>query len=171
MGLLAAYAVAYLLISKALIVEPAGGLGRGLSLPAFLPAPDLSPRLLLSWLDPLFVLYATETVILAPSAPIILTTAVLGSLIGMNGAVGVEALVRRPTACRTGGAWWTAAALPSFLASFSCCAPTVLLLLGAGAAGAVISIIPFVVPAVALALTTSLVWSIRRLGPLPASTG
>ena len=36
-----------------------------------------------------------------------------------------------------------AGVVPSFLASFSCCAPTVLLLLGAGAAGAVISIIPF----------------------------
>lgn len=164
-GLVVAYAVLYLLIAKALIVDPAGGFGRGVRLPTLVLAPDLSPRSLLSWLDPLFVLYATDTVILAPSAPAILTALVLGALVGVNGAVGIETLVRRPPACEGTGAWWAAAALPSFLASFSCCAPTVLLLLGASAAGAVVSVIPFVVPAAAILLLASLYWSLRRLAP------
>jgi len=162
-GLLVAYAVLYLLIAKALIVDPAGGFGRGVRLPTLLLAPDLSLRSLLSWLDPLFVLYATDTVVLAPSAPAILTALVLGALVGVNGAVGIETLVRRPPACEGTGAWWAAAALPSFLASFSCCAPTVLLLLGASAAGAVVSVIPFVVPAAAILLLASLHWSLRRI--------
>jgi len=161
--LLVAYAVIYLLVAKALIVDPTGGFGRGVRLPALVLAPDLSPRSLLSWLDPLFVLYATDTVVLAPSAPAILTALVLGALVGVNGAVGIESLVRRPPACEGTGAWWAAAALPSFLASFSCCAPTVLLLLGASAAGAVVSVIPFVVPAAAILLLASLHWSLRRI--------
>ncbi len=89
----------------------------------------------------------------------------LGALVGVNGAVGIETLVRRTPACEGTGAWWAAAALPSFLASFSCCAPTVLLLLGASAAGAVVSVIPFVVPAAAILLLASLYWSLRRLAP------
>ena len=86
-----------------------------------------------------------------------------GTLVGVNGAMAVETLVRRPPACEGAGPWWVVAVLPSFLASFSCCAPTVLLLLGAGAAGAVISVIPFAVPAAALLLAGSVLLSARRL--------
>lgn len=153
----------YLLVAKALIVDPAGGFGRGVRLPALLVALDMSPRYLLSWIDPVFVLYATDTVVLAPSAPALLTALVLGALVGVNGAVGIETLVRRPPACEGRRAWWSAAVLPSFLASFSCCAPTVLVLLGASAAGAVVSVIPFVVPTAAILLLASLIWSLRRL--------
>jgi hypothetical protein len=37
-------------------------------------------------------------------------------------------------------------------------------LLGASAAGAVVSVIPFVVPTAAVLLVASLIWSLRRLG-------
>ena len=162
-GLGLAYAVAYLLIAKALVIDADAHLGRFGALPQLVLGP-LSPRTLESWIDPAFVLYLSDAVVLAPSAPALLTVAVLGTLVGVNGAMGVEALLRRPAHCEPGtGAWWVAGVLPSFLASFSCCAPTVLLLLGSGAAGAVISIVPFVVPAAALLLLASLVWSARRL--------
>ena len=162
-GLVVAYAVIYLVVARALIVDPAGGFGRGVRLPTLVLAPDLSPRYLLSWFDPVFVLYATDAVVLAPSAPAMLTAMVLGALVGVNGAVAIETLVRRPPACEGTGAWWAAASLPSFLASFSCCAPTVLVLLGAGAAGAVVSVIPYVVPTATILLLASLIWSLRRL--------
>lgn len=91
------------------------------------------------------------------------TALLLGSLIGVNAAMAVESVVRRPAACEGDRPWWLAAVLPSFLASFSCCAPTVLLLLGGSFAGAVIAVVPFVVPLAALLLIASLVWSARRL--------
>jgi hypothetical protein len=172
-AVLLAYGTLYLLIAKALVIDPDAHFGRFGPLPN-LALSHLSTGSLTDWLAPAFVLYLTDALVLAPSVPAILTVLVLGMLVGINGAMGVEALVRRPPACETGGApWWIAAALPSFLATFSCCAPTVLLLLGAGAAGAVISIVPFVVPAAALMLLASLVWSARRLerttvlGPRP----
>jgi hypothetical protein len=163
-GLLVAYGVLYLLIAKALVIDPAAHFSRFGALPLLVAGP-LSARSLTDWLEPAFVLYLTDAVVLAPSVPAILTVLVLGTLVGVNGAMGVETLLRRPRACEPGtGQWWIVSALPGFLASFSCCAPTVLLLLGAGAAGAAISIIPFVVPAAALMLVLSLGWSARQLG-------
>lgn len=158
-----AYAVLYLLVAKAIIFESAAQFSRFGVLPLLIVAPDLSLGHLARWLDPVFVLYATDALVLSPSAPILLTTAVLGTLIGVNAAVSVEAAVRRAQNCERGRGWWLAGALPSFLASFSCCAPTILLLIGGTFAGAVIAVVPFVVPvAVALMLAT-LAFSLRRL--------
>ncbi len=162
-ALLLGYAVLYLLVAKALVVDTSGHFSRFGTLPLLLST-SLEARSLTDWIAPAFVLYLTDSVVLAPSLPAIVTVLVLGALVGTNGAMAVEAAVRRPLACAVGGGpWWIAAILPSFLASFSCCAPTILLLLGAGAAGAVISVIPFVVPLAALLLLGSLVWSARRL--------
>jgi hypothetical protein len=161
--LLLLYGTLYLLIAKALVIDPDAGFARFGPLPTLALVPP-SPRTLFSWLDPVFVLYLTDAIVLAPSLPAILTVLLLGALVGMNGAMAVETLLRRPPACAADATpWWAVAAVPSFLASFSCCAPTVLLLLGAGAAGAVISLIPFVVPAAAVLLVASLAWSARRL--------
>jgi hypothetical protein len=157
------YGTLYLLVAKALVIDPSGGFGRFGPLPNLTLVPP-SAHLLTSWIDPAFVLYLSDAVVLAPSVPAILTVLVLGALVGVNGAIAVETVVRRPPACAADGTpWWAVAVLPSFLASFSCCAPTVLLLLGAGAAGAVISLVPFVVPVAGLLLLASLVWSARRL--------
>jgi hypothetical protein len=162
-GLLVGYAALYLFVAKALIIDPDAHFSRFGPLPNLILAP-LSADSITNWIAPAFVLYLTDAVVLAPSAPAILTVLVLGALVGMNGAMGVEAIVRRPPACATrGGPWWIPAILPSFLASFSCCAPTVLLLLGGGAAAAVISVVPFVVPVAALLLVASLAWSARHL--------
>jgi len=162
-ALLLGYGTLYLRVAQALVIDPAAGFGRFGPLPNVTFAP-LTARALTGWIDPAFVAYLSDSVVLAPSIPVILTVLVLGTLVGVNGAMAVEATIRRPAECAVGGdTWWIVAVLPSFLASFSCCAPTVLLLLGAGAAGAVISVIPFVVPAAALLLLGSLMWSARRL--------
>jgi hypothetical protein len=164
-GLLAAYGIVYLLVAKALVIDPTAHFSRFGPLLILIRGP-LSARSLTDWLEPAFVLYLTDAVVIAPSLPAIVTVVVLGTLVGVNGAMGVETLVRRPQACAPGtGTFWIVSVLPSFLASFSCCAPTVLLLLGAGAAGAVISVVPFVVPAAAVLLLGSLAWSARRLEP------
>lgn len=157
------YAVIYLFVAKAVVFQQAAEFSRFGALPLLIVAPDLSLSHLARWLDPVFVLYVTDALVLSPSAPILVTTAVLGTLVGVNIAVSVEAAIRRPLECGRGRAWSFAAALPSFLASFSCCAPTILLLIGGTFAGAVIAVVPFVVPvAVALMLAT-LAFSLRRL--------
>lgn len=156
------YAGIYLLVAKAIVFEPTGGFSRFGALPLLIVAPELSIGHLMRWLDPIFVLYLTDTVVIAPSAPALMTAALLGGLIGINAAVSVEAAVRRPVWCER-RAWWLAAVLPSFLASFSCCAPTILLLVGGTFAGAVIAIVPFVVPVAAALLVTTLAFSLRRL--------
>ena len=157
------YAVTYLLIARAIVVDGRAGFSRGAELPLLQVAPDLSPRYLLDWLNPPFVLYLTDAVAFAPSVPVLATAVLLGALVGANLAVAVETLVRRPPSCERPGPLWVAAALPSFLASFSCCAPTVLLLLGANFAVAIIAIVPFVVPVAAVLMIAGLVWSLRRL--------
>ena len=157
------YAVAYLFVARALIVEPAAQFSRIGPLPLLRIAPDLSLGHLGRWLDPAFVLYLNDAVALAPPLPVLATAVVLGALVGINLAVGVETLLRRPPGCERPSAVWLGAALPSFLASFSCCAPTVLLLVGANFAVAVIAIVPFVVPVAAMLLVGGLAWSLRRL--------
>ena len=170
-ALLLAYGILYLYIAKALVVDPNAHFGRFGPLPQLVSAP-VSVRDLVDWLSPAFVLYLTDAVVLAPSVPALATVVVLGVLVGVNGAMGVETIVRRPPQCEAGtGAWWIAGMLPSFLATFSCCAPTVLLLLGAGAAGAVISVVPFVVPVAAVLLLGSLGWSARSLERTAALAG
>lgn len=163
-GGLVAYAALYLAVAKALVVDAGAGFSRFGPLPTLVVAPDLSVGHVTRWLDPVFVLYATDAVVFAPSAPVLLTALGLGALVAVNAAVSVEAVVRRPPSCeRDGRAWWLVAVLPSFLASFSCCAPTILLLVGATFAGAVIAVVPFVIPAATALLLASLVWSLRRL--------
>lgn len=157
------YAALYLLVAKAIVFDAVAGFARFGPLPQLAVAPDLSPSYLFRWLDPIFVLYLTDSLVVAPSAPVLLTALGLGALIGVNAAVTLEAVLRRPPACEGTGAWWLTSVLPSFLASFSCCAPTVLLLVGATFAGAVIAVVPFVVPVAAVALLGSLAWSLRRL--------
>ena len=157
-ALLLGYGVLYLLVAKAIVVDPAAHFSRFGALPMLVIAP-LTARTVASWLDPAFVLYATDALVVAPSVAAMGTVLVLGALVGVNGAMALETVARRPPACEGIGPWWVAAVLPSFLASFSCCAPTVLLLLGAGAAGAVVSVIPYA----AALLLASLVWSARRL--------
>lgn len=157
------YAGLYLVVAKAIIIDTSAHFGRFGQLPLLIVAPELTLRSLTSWIDPAFVLYVTDAVVVAPSVPALATALLLGSLIGVNAAVTVESVVRRPPACEGTGPWWLTGVLPSFLASFSCCAPTVLLLLGANFAAAVIGVFPFVVPLAALLLAGSLVWSVRRL--------
>lgn len=168
-GVAAAYTLAYLLVAKALIVDPAAGFARWGPLPNWIVAPTLSLRALTDWLNPPFVLYLTDAIALAPPLPTLLTALVLGALIGTNFAVATETMIRGPEACGARRPWWALGALPSFLASFSCCAPTVLLLLGANFAVAIIAIVPFVVPLAATVLVASLLWNLRRLQLATAS--
>lgn len=158
-----AYAATYLVVARSVVIDPGAQFSRLGSLPLLQVAPDLSWGYLTRWLDPAFVLYLTNGIAFAPPVPALATAVLLGVLVGTNLAVAVETLTRRPPGCERPGAMWLGAALPSFLASFSCCAPTVLILLGANFAVAILTIVPFVVPLAAVLLIGALAWSLRRL--------
>lgn len=167
-GAMVLYALVYLLIAKALVIDPNAHFGRWGSLPNFQIA-QLNWRYLTDWFNPAFVLYLTESIAFAPAVPLLAASLLLGALIGANLAVAVETAAR--AYCGAGRQWWAISALPSFLASFSCCAPTVLLLLGANFAVAIVSIVPFVVPLAVGLLLASLGWSARRLGHVATRSG
>lgn len=156
------YAVAYLLVARALVIQPEAHLARFRPVPSLSLAPDLSWRYLLDAFNPAAIAYLSDAIVLSLAIPTIATALVIGPLVGANVAVAVEMLVRRPAHCATSTVLGLGGALPSFLASFACCAPTVLFVLGANFAVAVVSIIPFVVPVAFALVIASLLWSARR---------
>ena len=159
-AVLAGYAITYLLVAKALVIAGPGAFSGFGPLPALRVASDLRAA---SWIDPAFVLYVTDRIVLAPSLPTVLVAILIGLLVGVNVAMGVEAAVRPPVACAGAPPLWAVAALPSLLVSFSCCAPTLLVLLGGTAAGALIPAISFLAPLSAILLVVTILWTGHRL--------
>lgn len=177
-----AYLAAYLLLGRSLVVSREAHFSRFVGIPSLVSAPDLSPRYIFDAFNPPAILYLGDGVALGPPVPIALAGLLLGALVGANLAVAVESLTYRASACARSGISALLGTLPSFLASFSCCAPTVLLVLGANFAVGVVAVVPFVVPAAAVLLVGSLLWSARRFerivtgqfdagGPVPGSSG
>lgn len=156
------YAVAYLLVARALVVQPEAHFARFRAVPSLSVAPDLSWRYVLDAFNPAAIAYLSDAIALSLAIPTIATALVIGPLVGANVALAVEMLVQRPAYCATSTVLGFAGALPSFLASFACCAPTVLFVLGANFAVAVVSIVPFVVPVAFALVVASLLWSAAR---------
>ena len=157
------YALAYFLIARVLIVAPEAEFSRFAAVPSLTFARDLSPRYLLDPYNPPAILVLSDALAFAPPIPIALAAILIGALFGANLAVAFEMLRQRAAQCARSSALGALATLPSFLLSFSCCAPTVLLVLGANAAVGVVALIPYVVPVAILLLLGSLLWSARRL--------
>ncbi len=156
------YVVAYLLLGRSLVISSEAHFSRFVAIPSVAAAPDLSARYLVDAFNPPAILYLGDGVALGPPVPLALAALLLGALVGANVAVAVESLTRRAIACARSGVSALIGTLPSFLASFSCCAPTVLLVLGANFAVGVVAVVPFVVPVAAALLVGSLLWSARR---------
>lgn len=157
-----AYVVAYLLLGRSLVISSEAHFSRFVGIPSVALAPDLSPRYLFDAFNPPAILYLGDGMALGPPVPIALAALLLGALVGANLAVAVESLAYRAVACARSGASALLGTLPSFLAAFSCCTPTVLLVLGANFAVGVVAVVPFVVPVAAALLVVSLFWSARR---------
>lgn len=159
------YWVMYLLVGRGILVDTGAHFARFGELPIVQVAPNLSWGYLTDRFNPPFVAYLTDAVALAPTVPVLASGIVLGALVGANLAVAVATVVARsrPSECGASRPWWAISALPSFLASFSCCAPTVLLFVGANFAVATVAVIPYVVPLSLVLLGASFAWSVRRL--------
>lgn len=160
------YAAAYLLLARGLIVDAAARFSRFSAIPSLRVAPDLSWRYLADVFNPPVILYLGDAIALAPTVPIAAAALVLGALVGANLTVALATLRHRATSCARSSAVSVIGSLPSFLATFTCCAPTVLFVLGANFAVAVVAAVPYVVPLAATFLVGSLVWSARRLSAM-----
>ena len=161
----AAYAVLYLWLARALVVDPTAHFSRFVSIPSAQVAPGFGPRYLTDVFNPAFVVYLGDAVALAVPVPVLAAALVLGLLVGANMALAVEAIATRPPGCGIARPWWAIGALPGFLAGFACCAPALLLVVGAGFASSLVAVAPFAAPASAAALVGGLVWNTRRLDP------
>lgn len=161
------YALAYLLLARALIIAVGAGFSRLGPVPRLDLAPGLSPRFLIDPFNPPAILYLADAVALAPPAPILFAALLVGALVGANVALAVETLACARS-CGRSSAVGVLGALPSFLASFACCAPTVLFVLGGNAAVAVVALIPYAVPLALALLVVSLAWSAARFARVSA---
>jgi hypothetical protein len=161
----AGYAVLYLLLARALVVAPEAHFSRFAQIPSLVLAPALSWRSLIDPFNPPAILYLADGIAFGPTVPILAASIVLGALFGANLALAVETLALGVTRCAA-PAVGLAAALPGFLAAFSCCAPTVLLVLGGNFAVAVVALAPFAVPFAIGVLLASLLWTASRFRAL-----
>lgn len=157
------YAVLYLLVSRGIVIDPQAQFSRFGTAPSLTLARDLSWRSLIDPFNPPALLLLGDALAVVPSLPQLGVAVVVGALFGANLAVAFATLRQRTLQCARASALGALATLPSFLLSFSCCAPTVLLVLGANAAVAVVALVPYVVPAAIVLMLASLLWSAARL--------
>lgn len=71
--------------------------------------------------------------------------AVLAALVGLNLAVAYLATIR-PRSCGAGAGTGVAAAVPALLSGSACCAPAIVLALGVQASGAMLAVVPWLLP-------------------------
>ncbi|MBI4523332.1 MAG: hypothetical protein HY695_05905 [Deltaproteobacteria bacterium] len=124
--------------------------------------------------EPIFALYPLRSVALFLSVPNLLLGLLLGTLVGLNTAVGVGR-ARLVVAVKKGGGFVKGflASLPALLSGFTCCVPTIVLALGSLAAAftvAAVTVAPYVLPVAILGLVGNLLWSLRQFScALPAA--
>jgi hypothetical protein len=136
-----AYLIVYLVAIQDIGISLGGQYGRFADPPSLEVVPDWSDRLLAARAPFLFEPVATVFVIpqlaVLVSPGNLLVGSTLGALLGLNVAVALHASARG-RACRRGGYAGALGALPGLLLGFSCCAPTLILLLGTSFAAAVL---------------------------------
>lgn len=160
------YAALYLLLARAIVIDQAARFSRFVSAPSLVVAPGLEPRHLFDPVNPPVIVYLGDAVALAPTAPLVAGALVIGVLLGANVAVAAATLRCRAAQCAQSAAAGVLATLPGFLAAYSCCVPTLALLLGGNVALASLAVAPVAWPLTVVFLVTSLGWSGRRLSAL-----
>ena len=87
----------------------------------------------------------------------LLLSAIVAVLVGVNFALSYLAIVR-PTACGLGAGSGILAAVPALLSGSACCAPVLLLVLGIGAGGVLLSAVTWLYPIGILLLVLSTIY-------------
>lgn len=173
------YLVVYLLAIQNITVAR----GRPAAGPVFQLVPEWPTRIF----DQIAPLYFEAVAAVRPTgwltlliSPLNMTMGLtLGVLVAANVALGIVVFKQART-CRTRSFSGLLGALPAFLTGFSCCVPTVALVLGAQFTIALIAVRSYLFPAAAVALVASLAWNARReqhlssaevVGPRPLPSG
>ena len=159
------YVLVYLIAIQDIGISLDGQYGRVASVPSIDVVTDWTDRLLAArapfLYEPVAAVYPLAHVALFFSPGNLLVGSALGILLGLNAAVALHA----PTRCRTSFAG-ALGALPGFLLGFSCCAPTLILLLGTGFAATILpAFIPvraYLLPLALALMTATLAWTVLR---------
>lgn len=164
------YLIIYLFTIQNIAYLPEVDLSRQASIPSLKLAEDWSsklwrPRAAFIW-EPIGAFYLTRHLMVFISVPNMLIGLLLGTLVGLNLAVGFYQVLSQ-------GGWRTFSsirgllgAVPSLLTGFACCAPTFVIALSSLAAGLSVGIIavrPYLVPLSGLVLGVNLLWGAGRV--------
>ena len=173
-----AFLVLYLYSVGNIVIAPGVDLTSGSSIPSASIAPDWDDKIWkpiapFVW-EPIVALYPVRSVALFISVPNMLLALLLGTLVGFNMAVAIARASPVVTA-KGGGGFLRGffASLPALLTGFTCCVPTLILVLGSLAAAftvAAVAITPYFLPLAAIALISNLLWSMRQLSCAPPAT-
>jgi hypothetical protein len=158
-----AYLLLYLWLARQLIIDPRAQFGRFVELPGLSVSPQLSLADVVNPFRNVVVVYLTDQVALQVSLPLFLGGLLMGVLVALNTSVAVTRAWHELRSCRLNAPFAVLTALPGFLSAFSCCAPTLLFLLGANFAVAVVSIAPIALPLAIVVAGVLLAWSASRI--------
>lgn len=124
--------------------------------------------------EPVAAFYPIRSIAVFISVPNLLLALLLGILVGFNIAVAI-ARARLVVATKRGAGFLTGffASLPALLTGFTCCVPTIILMLGSLAAAstvAAVAVAPYFLPIAVIALIANLLWGMRQFScALPAT--
>ncbi|WP_251017722.1 hypothetical protein [Streptomyces sp. ISL-1] len=160
--------VAYLFSIGDLAVSASG---RFTGVPVFQSAPGQLFQTRAPYLfEPVLALHSTPHAAVFLSPVNLLLGAVVAALVGCNIAVAGLA-ARQVASCRRTRYARLLGVLPAFLLGFACCVPTLLLVLGAGTAAALLPVLiplrPVFYPLTLVMLISTLVWGTSRLDTTP----
>lgn len=110
--------------------------------------------------EPVAAIYLGQRLGIFLALPNVLLGLFLGTLVGLNIALAI-AHFNMHRSCRRPGVGLLGT-LPSLLTGFTCCAPTVAIVLGGNSVLALIALRSYFVPASVLLLATGLLWGARR---------
>lgn len=144
------------------------GSGRFTGAPAVQAAPEHLFEARAPYLfEPVFAWHPADHVAVFVSPVNLLLGAVVAALVGCNIAVAAHA-ARQAASCRRTRYARLLGVLPAFLLGFACCVPTLLLVLGASTAAALLPVLiplrPVFYPLTLVMLTGTLVWGTSRTG-------
>lgn len=115
--------------------------------------------------EPIAVFHPVEGFALFLAVPNLLLAGTLGVLLGLNISLSMYAYATLKVCGVKGSFSGMAASLPAFLTGFACCAPTLLILIGAAFAAGFLALLPVLMPLAITALVLGLAWNLFRSMP------
>ncbi len=160
------YLVVYLLAIRNLVISPGTDLARFVDIPSVRVAADWTSKVFKQiaafYYEPVLAVYPANHVTLLVSPMNMAMGLALGSLVGVNVGLALN-VFRTARACRRRPFGGLLGALPGFLTGFTCCVPSVALVLGAQFAGLLVAVRSYFFPVALATLVLTLIWNARRV--------